>query len=97
MEFVYRRIAGIDFLEPGFARIQITPHYVKGIEDIEGTFDSPRGLIHAGYHQKNGKVTYFALTPSNVPAVMTLPNGETKEIQNGHLEVVVSLNEKEEK
>lgn len=91
MEFIYRRICGIDCSSPGFAKIKIRPAYVEGIESIRGEYDSVVGKITAGYQVQNGKIEYFATVPEGVPATVILPNEEEREITDGTFRRTVEL------
>lgn len=68
MEFVYRRIAGIECVEAGFSKVRIAPMPIDGIDEVRGTFHSVHGKITSGYTRKNGKITYFAHIPSEMQA-----------------------------
>lgn len=74
MEFVYRRIAGIQTSVPGFSKIKIAPIPTKGLPEIKAEYDSVKGKIVAGYIQKNGKITFFAEIPEGCEAEIYLPN-----------------------
>ena len=83
MEFVYRRICGIDFAAPGFKKIKISPAYVPGIDEIHAEYDSVNGKIRSGYRVKNGRIEYFATLPKGVPATFVLPGEEERVIKDG--------------
>ena len=73
-EYVYRRIAGIEPLSPGFARVKIAPAPTAGLTRVRVEFDSVRGTIAAGYEQKNaGTIVFFARIPDGVRAEVRLP------------------------
>jgi alpha-L-rhamnosidase len=91
MEFLYRRICGIDCSAPGFKKIKIRPAYVEGIESIRGEYDSVVGKITAGYQVKEGKIEYFATLPKGVPATVVLPNEEERELTDGTFRRTVEL------
>lgn len=74
MEFVYRRIAGIEAKEAGFAKIKIAPHPVKGLPKLYAEYDSVRGKIVSGYSQKDGKIEYVIEIPDQTEAEIVLPN-----------------------
>ena len=52
--------------------------FVKGIEEAEGTFESPYGKIVSGYSCKDGKIHIHAEIPANTTAVIVLPEKEEK-------------------
>ena len=73
MEFVYRRVAGIDALSPGFKKIRIAPNPCKGLPNIYAEYDSVQGKIIAGYEQSGSKIMYFAKTPEGIETEIILP------------------------
>ena len=75
MEFIYRRIAGIEAQEPGFSRVRICPHPVKGLSRVRACFESVHGVIRAGYEEKGGSITFFAELPAGVRGELYLPDG----------------------
>ena len=74
MEFVYRRIAGIEATEAGFAKIKIAPHPCKGLPVMKAEYDSVRGKIVSEYGQKDGKIEYVIEIPGQIEAEIVLPN-----------------------
>ena len=83
-DWMYRKAAGINQLEPGYKKILIKPMFVKGIEEAEGTFESPYGKIVSGYSCKDGKIHIHAEIPANTTAVIVLPEkGEKIEVGSG--------------
>ena len=74
MEFVYRRVAGIEAKEAGFAKIKIAPHPVKGLPKLYAEYESVRGKIVSGYSQKGGKIEYVIEIPGQTEAEIVLPN-----------------------
>lgn len=73
MEFVYRRIAGIEAAAAGFAKIKIAPHPVKGLPSLKAEYDSAAGKIVSCYEQKNGKIVFTIEVPRGVRAKIVLP------------------------
>lgn len=74
MEFVYRRIAGIEAKEAGFATIKIAPHPCKGLPVMKAEYDSVRGKIVSEYSQKDGKIEYVIEIPGQIETEIVLPN-----------------------
>ena len=74
MEFVYRRIAGIEAKEAGFATIKIAPRPVKGLPKLYAEYESVRGKIVSEYSQKDGKIEYVIEIPGQIEAEIVLPN-----------------------
>ncbi len=82
MEFVYRRIAGIEAKEAGFAKIYVAPHPVKGLPSLKAEYESVRGKIRSEYVQKDGKITYVVEIPQHTEAEIVLP-GEAPVLVTG--------------
>lgn len=83
MEFVYRRIAGIEAAAPGFRKVRITPHPCKGLASVRGEYDSVQGKIIAGYTQSGGEITFFAVIPQGVEAEILLPGEAPVTVSGG--------------
>ena len=81
-DWMYRKIAGINQLEPGYKKILIKPMFVKGIEEAGAELESPYGKIVSRYSCKNGKIHIHAEIPANTTAVIILPEKE-KKIETG--------------
>ncbi|MCM1219356.1 MAG: hypothetical protein NC548_33165 [Lachnospiraceae bacterium] len=74
MEFVYRRIAGIEPIEAGFKRIRIEPNPCKGLAKLKADYKSVTGKIVSAYEQKNSKIIFTVEIPEGVEAEIVLPN-----------------------
>ena len=74
MEFVYRRIAGIECKEAGFKQVRIAPHPIGGLKYVCAEYDSMNGKIISGYEQKDDKIRYFAQVPKGIKAEIILPH-----------------------
>ena len=83
MEFVYRRVAGIEPTEAGFRKVRIAPVPAEGLDEVRASYDSVHGKITAGYARKDGKITYFATVPPAIQAEIVLPNEGVVAVGNG--------------
>lgn len=86
MEFVVKRIAGLQQTAAGYRKIKIAPSPCKGLAEIRAKYDSASGKIVSGYKQKNGKITFFAEIPEEVEAEIVLPNEQPKAVKGGKYE-----------
>ena len=86
MEFVYRRIAGIEATEAGFAKIRIAPNPCKGLAEFKAEYESVRGKIVSGYEQKDGQIKFTAEIPEGVQAEIILPNEQPIPVTGGKYE-----------
>ena len=83
MEFVYRRIAGIEEKEAGFKKIVIAPHPAKGLPALRAEYESVSGKIVSGYAENGGKIVYEIEIPSGIEAEIRLPDEESVFITGG--------------
>lgn len=83
MEFVYRRIAGIEEKEAGFKKIVIAPHPAKGLPALRAEYESVSGKIASGYTENGGKIVYEIEIPSGVEAEIRLPDEESVFVTGG--------------
>lgn len=86
MEFVVKRIAGLQQTAAGYRKIKIAPNPCKGLAEIRVKYDSANGKIVSGYKQKNGRITFFAEIPEGVEAEIVLPNEQPKAVKGGKYE-----------
>ena len=83
-DWMYRKIAGLSQLEPGYKKFQIKPMFVKGIEEWGAKFESVYGKIVSETSCKNGKIHMHVEVPANTTAVIILPEkNETLEVGSG--------------
>ena len=75
-DWMYRKVAGLSQLEPGYKRFQVKPMFVKGIEEWGTEFESAYGKIVANTSCKNGKIHVHVEVPANTTAVIVLPEKE---------------------
>ncbi len=74
MEFVYRRIAGIDPLEAGFQKVRVAPVSYVAFPEFRAEYESVRGKIVSNYEQREGKIIYEIELPDGVEGEIVLPN-----------------------
>lgn len=75
-DWMYRKIAGINQLEPGYRRICFRPMLVKGIEEAKGELESPYGKIVSFVSCRNKKIHVKVQIPANTTAELYLPEKE---------------------
>ena len=75
-DWMYRKIAGINQLEPGYRRVCIRPMFVKGIEEAQGELESPYGKIVSAVSCRDGKIHVRVQIPANTTAALYLPEKE---------------------
>ena len=85
MEFVYRRIAGIEATEAGFQKIKIAPNPCNGMTNFKAEYESVQGKIISGYEQRDGKIVYEIEIPDGVVAEIILPYESPLHVCGGKL------------
>lgn len=81
-DWMYRTVAGIDVIEPGYKKIRIQPQPDTSLNFATASFDSPYGLVSSGWERKGGKITVKVTIPCNTSAEIILP-GITKTVGSG--------------
>ncbi len=86
-DWMFRKINGIEQLEPGFKRFRVRPMFVKGILESERSFESVYGKIESSVSCKDGKIKVKVVVPVNATAEIILPEQEdTKVVGSGTYE-----------
>ncbi len=73
VEWFYRDILGIDQLQPGFAKILISPQIGGGLTWAEGSYDSIQGPIASAWQLTNNMLTLSVTIPPNTTAQVYVP------------------------
>lgn len=71
--WMYRRLGGLEPLEPGYRRFRFQPQPVRGITWAECSLDSPHGIIRCAWRCENGRYTLDLTVPANTTAEVHLP------------------------
>ena len=71
--WMYRRLGGLEPLEPGYRRFRFQPQPVRGITWAECSLDSPYGIIRCAWRCENGRYTLDLTVPANTTAEVHLP------------------------
>ncbi len=78
-DWMYRKVAGISQVEPGYKKFKIEPMFVKGIGTVCGEFESVYGKIVSCVSCKNGKINVHIEVPANTKAVVALPEKDKEQ------------------
>jgi len=82
--FLFRRVAGIDALEPGFERIVIRPILDPRVQRGGGDYDSITGRISTDWaHSADGRLTLNVTIPANTTAQIQIPARRNSRIEEG--------------
>lgn len=77
-DWMYRKIGGINQLEPGYRRFCVKPMLVRGIEESRTSLESPYGEILSEVSCREGKIKIRIKVPVNTTAVICLPERKDK-------------------
>ncbi|GAB6954391.1 glycoside hydrolase family 78 protein [Mediterraneibacter glycyrrhizinilyticus] len=75
-DWMYRKVAGVSQLKPGYKKFKVQPKFVKGIEEAGVTFESVYGQIESKWSCKDGKICGYVKVPVNTTAEIHLPEKE---------------------
>lgn len=82
--FLFRRIAGIDPVAPGFAHLRVAPVMDARLGSGGATYHSVRGTIRTDWTAKDGRFQLDLELPTAIDAKVHLPAG------NGHVRIVTA-------
>jgi Bacterial alpha-L-rhamnosidase. len=71
-EWLFRFVAGIEELEPGFKRIRIKPH-LDGLDFVKASYRSVRGLIAVEWRKEGEQLHLNVTIPANTTALVYVP------------------------
>lgn len=86
VEYLYRDVAGLKALEPGFKKALITPLMNQKLKFMNTSYESPYGTYRVEWEiKKDGKVHVHVEVPFGCSAVIGLPfyEGEVNEVTSG--------------
>jgi alpha-L-rhamnosidase len=66
--FIYRRLAGIEAIEPGFGRLRMRPLVDQRVGHLEASYKSVRGAIRAKWRFEGNVLHYEVELPPNTTA-----------------------------
>jgi alpha-L-rhamnosidase len=72
-DWMYRTVAGIDLLEPGYKKIKLQPQPDTSLQSASATFESPYGEIRCGWKRQGQTIVVNATVPPNTTAEIRLP------------------------
>jgi len=87
-EWMYRTMAGVSALEPGYSRILIAPVAGAGIDEVDYRFDSSYGTIGSSWStDAAGTMTLNVVVPPNTTAEVRVPAPSAWAVREGGLPV----------
>jgi alpha-L-rhamnosidase len=82
-DFLFRRIAGIAPLDPGFRRVKIAPIFDRRLGHAGADYDSIAGRIQTDWRHEGSSLTLDVTIPANVQAEVALPAPRGRIRMNG--------------
>ena len=77
-DWFYRKVAGINLLEPGYRKILICPTLMRTITEMEASYESPYGTIKSAWRCKGGILSVDVTIPPNTTAILMLPEQDAE-------------------
>lgn len=92
VDWLYKRVAGIQAAEPGYARLRLQPTPGPGLDWARGVLDTPHGRAECGWRRDSGgTITVDCTVPDGVEADLVLPDGSVRVLPAGSHRVVLPL------
>ena len=82
-EWLYRVVAGIDVLEPGYKRIRLHPRPGGGYTYAQATYNSVHGKIASAWTITDQGTRYDFTIPANTTATLLLNTGDPYAVKEG--------------
>ncbi|MFC4598350.1 family 78 glycoside hydrolase catalytic domain [Cohnella hongkongensis] len=75
-DWLYRRLGGIDKLEPGYRHILIDPDTKSGFSFAKASYESVYGTICSAWERNGDMIRLSVEIPANTRATVVLPDGQ---------------------
>ena len=82
-EWMYRTMAGVSALEPGYRKIQIAPEPGEGITSSDFSHRTPYGTVASAWRQTDGGLELDVTVPGNSTAEVHVPAMRKWEVTEG--------------
>lgn len=82
-DWLYRRVAGIEAISPGYKRFRVRPLPGGGLTYARGAIKTNYGPIVSDWKVEGRKFTLEVAVPVNTSAEITLPGGDTHQVGSG--------------
>ena len=90
-DFLYRRVLGIEAIEPGYHRFLFRPHLGGNLTNAEGKTLTPYGQIEAKWSIEEGRIKMNIKVPLSTICELVSPKGEKILLSQGKHEFVFDL------
>ena len=82
-DFLYRRVAGVEALEPGYRRSRVQPLVGGGLRSARGTVETPYGRLASSWKLDGTAFSLEVEVPLGTTCEVVLPDGATHEVGCG--------------
>ncbi len=82
-DFLYRRVAGIEAVEPGYKTFAVKPLVGGGITWARAHVDTPYGRVSSDWKAEGKNFTVTVRVPVGTVCRLTLPDGSGQELTSG--------------
>ena len=82
-DFLYRRVAGLEPVEPGYRCFRICPLLGGDLLNASASVRTPYGLASSSWKIENGEFVLTAIVPVGTSCEIVLPDGSTNTIGSG--------------
>ncbi|HHW48750.1 MAG TPA: family 78 glycoside hydrolase catalytic domain [Clostridiaceae bacterium] len=70
-DFIFRRIAGVERLEPGFRKVRIHPEMTEGLDFVEFSYETLYGKLEVNWEKTKEGLKLYVTIPHGMTAVIT--------------------------
>ena len=82
-DFLYRRVAGLEALEPGYRRSRVQPLVGGGLRSARGAVETPYGRLASSWKLDGTAFSLEVEVPLGTTCEVVLPDGATHEVGCG--------------
>ncbi|HET6316633.1 MAG TPA: family 78 glycoside hydrolase catalytic domain [Chloroflexota bacterium] len=90
-DWMYRYLAGLEPLEPGYRRVLMRPRPGAGFTAASARHESLYGVHECSWRIEHGQLRIETRVPANTSARVVLPDGEQRELDPGRHEISVNV------
>jgi alpha-L-rhamnosidase len=89
-EWFFRSLGGISAVKPGYEEIMLNAVYPKGLDSVNITSGTIRGLVRSSWTNKNGSMSWKVTVPVNSKASVYIPYATDRTITEGEKRIWVN-------
>jgi alpha-L-rhamnosidase len=82
-EWLYRVVAGIDQVQPGYRHIRLRPRPGGSLTYAKASYDSIQGTISSEWHLEETSLSLDVTVPANTTATLEIPTTDPYTVQEG--------------